>query len=218
MIELQQITKSFPGRGGRHYVFRDVTMTFPEGKSIGIIGRNGAGKSTLLRILGGLDNPDSGKIHTDKTISWPVGLRGGYHAQLTGRENTEFVCRVYTDSHEAFAEAVEFVKEFSELGDYFDMPTRTYSSGMNARMGFALSMAFDFDYYLIDEVTAVGDRFFKRKSKRALAKKRETASVLMVSHSLGSLEDYCDMGLLIDREGFQLFDTVREAIDVYESS
>lgn len=219
MIQLNRVTKSYPGRHGRHYVFRDVTMTFPEGRSIGIIGRNGAGKSTFLRILGGLDHPDYGTVQTNQRLSWPVGLRGGYHAELTGRENAEFVSRIYaeTSDPDEITRRVEFVKEFSDLGDYFEMPTKTYSSGMYSRLGFAMSMAFDFDYYLIDEVTSVGDRFFKKKSKEALNEKRKTSSVIIVSHGLGTLREYCDMGLLIHNQQFQLFDDVGEAIQAYES-
>lgn len=216
MIEIINLTKSYGGKHGRHYVFRDVNVTFPEGKSIGIVGRNGAGKTTLLRMLGGIDFPDSGEVRTNSTISWPVALRGGYHAQLTGRENATFVFRVFGLDESAIKERLDFVKDFSELGKYFEMPLQTYSSGMHSRLGFAMSMAFEFDYYLIDEITAVGDRFFKRKSQKALAEKRKNAAVIMVSHSLGSLADYCEMGLMIENQEVRLFDKIEDAISAYE--
>lgn len=130
-------------------------------KSIALIGHNGAGKSTLLKMIGGIDRPDSGKIITNKTISWPVGLAGGFQGSLTGRENVKFVARLYVKK-ENVNNIVDFVRDFSELGKYFDMPIKTYSSGMRARLGFGLSMAFKFDYYLVDEITAVGDAKFKK--------------------------------------------------------
>jgi len=162
MIKIENLTKSYRTPKGRHYVFKDLNVELPSGKSVALIGRNGAGKSTLLRVIGGIDRADSGHIHTDKTISWPVGLAGGFQGSLTGRENVKFVARLYARPEE-LKEKVAFVEEFAELGKYFDMPIKTYSSGMKSRLGFGLSMAFKFDYYLVDEVTAVGDARFKQK-------------------------------------------------------
>lgn len=215
MIELRNITKSFPTKLGRYYVFRDFSAVLPEGKSVGIIGRNGAGKSTLLRLLGGIDRPDSGEVITNKRISWPVGLRGGGHQKLTGREVARFVCHLYEDDRARIPERIEWIKEFSELGEHFDLETGTYSSGMGGRLGFALSMAFDFDYYLIDEITAVGDRFFRDKSKEELDRKRERACVLMVSHSLNTLKDFCDIGIVIEKGKVIAIDEVDAAVKVY---
>ena len=129
---------------GRHYVFKNINMEFPENKSVGLIGRNGAGKSTLLRVIGGIDRPDSGRIETSKSISWPVGLSGGFQGSLTGRENVKFVSRLYALKKD-LKEKISYVEEFSELGKYFDMPIKTYSSGMKSRLAFGLSMAFKFD-------------------------------------------------------------------------
>ncbi len=153
MIKIENLTKSYRTPTGRHYVFKDLNLEIPSGKSVAFIGRNGAGKSTLLRMIGGIDRPDSGKIITNKTISWPVGLAGGFQGSLTGRENVKFVARLYAKQEE-LKEKIEFVEEFAELGKYFDMPIKTYSSGMRSRLGFGLSMAFKFDYYIVDEVTA----------------------------------------------------------------
>ena len=162
MIKIENLTKSYRTSQGRHYVFKDLNVELPTGKSVALIGRNGAGKSTLLRMIGGIDRPDSGNIITDKSISWPVGLSGGFQGSLTGRENVKFVARLYAEKHE-LREKIDFVEDFAELGKYFDMPIKTYSSGMRSRLGFGLSMAFHFDYYLVDEVTAVGDARFKKK-------------------------------------------------------
>uniref|UniRef100_A0A914Y2L4 ABC transporter domain-containing protein n=1 Tax=Panagrolaimus superbus TaxID=310955 RepID=A0A914Y2L4_9BILA len=153
----------------------DLNLEIPSGKSVAFIGRNGAGKSTLLRMIGGIDRPDSGKIITNKTISWPVGLAGGFQGSLTGRENVKFVARLYAKQEE-LKEKIEFVEEFAELGKYFDMPIKTYSSGMRSRLGFGLSMAFKFDYYIVDEVTAVGDARFKEKCAQLFKERHKESS------------------------------------------
>ncbi|HEA1390255.1 TPA: ABC transporter ATP-binding protein, partial [Escherichia coli] len=195
MIKIENLTKSYRTPTGRHYVFKDLNLEIPSGKSVAFIGRNGAGKSTLLRMIGGIDRPDSGKIITNKTISWPVGLAGGFQGSLTGRENVKFVARLYAKSNELH-EKIAFVESFSELGKYFDMPLKTYSSGMRSRLGFGLSMAFKFDYYLVDEVTAVGDMRFKSKCLNVFNSKKEESCFIMVSHSLNSLKDYCDIAFV----------------------
>ncbi|EFA2754580.1 ABC transporter ATP-binding protein, partial [Escherichia coli] len=211
MIAIENLTKSYKTQNGRHYVLKDVNLLFPEGKSIAFIGHNGAGKSTLLRIIGGIDRPDKGRIVTDKTISWPVGLSGGFQGSLTGRENVKFVARLYSKNNE-LRDKIDFVKDFSELGKYFDMPIKTYSSGMRSRLGFGLSMAFDFDYYLVDEITAVGDARFKKKCIDLFNQKRDKSNLLMVSHNLNSLADYCDHAILFDKQqNVHLFSEIEEA-------
>lgn len=217
MIKIENLTKSYRTPKGRHYVFKDLNVELPSGKSVALIGRNGAGKSTLLRVIGGIDRPDSGKIHTDKTISWPVGLAGGFQGSLTGRENVKFVARLYS-TLDQLREKVAFVEEFAELGKYFDMPIKTYSSGMKSRLGFGLSMAFKFDYYLVDEVTAVGDARFKQKCADLFKARHEEASFLMVSHSLGSLKEFCDVALFIGRDNKVVyFESVDEAVEMYKA-
>jgi len=196
-------------------VFKDLNLEIPSGKSVAFIGRNGAGKSTLLRMIGGIDRPDSGKIITNKTISWPVGLAGGFQGSLTGRENVKFVARLYAKQEE-LKEKIEFVEEFAELGKYFDMPIKTYSSGMRSRLGFGLSMAFKFDYYIVDEVTAVGDARFKEKCAQLFKERHKESSFLMVSHSLNSLKEFCDVAIYIsDRKYVSYFDCLDTAISSY---
>jgi len=217
MIKIENLTKSYRTPKGRHYVFKDLNVELPSGKSVALIGRNGAGKSTLLRVIGGIDRADSGRVQTDKTISWPVGLAGGFQGSLTGRENVKFVARLYATPEE-LREKVAFVEEFAELGKYFDMPIKTYSSGMKSRLGFGLSMAFKFDYYLVDEVTAVGDARFKQKCADLFKARHEEASFLMVSHSLGSLKEFCDVALFIGRDNVvKYFESVDEAITTYKN-
>lgn len=215
MIKIENLTKSYRTPKGRHYVFKDLNIELPSGKSIALIGRNGAGKSTLLRMIGGIDRPDSGKIVTDSSISWPVGLSGGFQGSLTGRENVKFVARLYAKKEE-LKEKVTFVEEFAELGKYFDMPIKTYSSGMRSRLGFGLSMAFKFDYYLVDEITAVGDARFKKKCLDIFNSKRRYSIFLMVTHSLNLLKQYCDIAIYIGRSNeVTYFEDVGDAIDTY---
>ena len=215
MIKIENLTKSYRTPTGRHYVFKDLNIEIPSGKSVAFIGRNGAGKSTLLRMIGGIDRPDSGKIITNKTISWPVGLAGGFQGSLTGRENVKFVARLYA-KHEELKEKIEFVEEFAELGKYFDMP-KTYSSGMRSRLGFGLSMAFKFDYYIVDEVTAVGDARFKEKCAQLFKERHKESSFLMVSHSLNSLKEFCDVAIVFKNSyiiGY--YENVQSGIDEYK--
>lgn len=216
MIKIENLTKSYRTPTGRNYVFKDLNIEIPSGKSVAFIGRNGAGKSTLLRMIGGIDRPDSGKIITNKTISWPVGLAGGFQGSLTGRENVKFVARLYAKQEE-LKEKIEFVEEFAELGKYFDMPIKTYSSGMRSRLGFGLSMAFKFDYYIVDEVTAVGDARFKEKCAQLFKERHKESSFLMVSHSLNSLKEFCDVAIVFKNSyiiGY--YENVQSGIDEYK--
>lgn len=216
MIRIENLSKSYRTPQGRHYVFKDLNIELPTGKSVALIGRNGAGKSTLLRMIGGIDRPDSGRIITNSTISWPVGLAGGFQGSLTGRENVKFVARLYAEKDE-LKEKVAFVEEFAELGKYFDMPIKTYSSGMRSRLGFGLSMAFKFDYYLVDEVTAVGDARFKKKCADLFKERHRDSSFLIVSHSLSSLKEFCDVALFVARDNRVSFlDDIEEAINLYQ--
>lgn len=218
MIKIENLTKSYRTPTGRHYVFKDLNLEIPSGKSVAFIGRNGAGKSTLLRMIGGIDRPDSGKIITNKTISWPVGLAGGFQGSLTGRENVKFVARLYAKQEE-LKEKIEFVEEFAELDKYFDMPIKTYSSGMRSRLGFGLSMAFKFDYYIVDEVTAVGDARFKEKCAQLFKERHKESSFLMVSHSLNSLKEFCDVAIVFKDDNVVSFhEDVQEGIEEYKNN
>ena len=195
---------------------KNITFTIPEGVNVGILGRNGAGKSTLLRMLGGIDFPNSGKIYSNKTFSWPLGLAGGFQGSMTGRQNVRFVARILGTDEEEVKEIENFVYEFSELGEYFDMPIRTYSSGMKSRLGFGLSLYFDFDYILIDETLSVGDSKFKEKSKNALMRKIEKSNVLMVSHSMSDLKKICEAGIVLHDAKMYYFDKINDAIKMYQ--
>jgi capsular polysaccharide transport system ATP-binding protein len=214
MIKVKNLTKSFFYQGRKTTIFRDLYFTISTGESIAILGANGAGKSTLLRILGGIDLPDSGTIESDVSLSWPVGLVGGFQGSLTGRENVIFVSRIYADKREV-ADKVRYVEDFAELGVYFDRPFKTYSSGMRSRVTFGLSMAFNFDVYLIDEVTAAGDQRFREKSKKILLDRRRTSDFLMVDHNLWGLKLHCDRAFILHGGKIEEYTDLDEAVAIH---
>lgn len=213
MIELEHVTKTYPLGHGRNVILDDLSITLPHGANLGILGRNGAGKSTLMRIVAGVEMPDSGTIRHHGRVSWPVGFAGGFHGSLSGEENCRFVARIYGEDIDR---VVDFAAAFAELGEYFYMPVRTYSSGMRARLAFGLSMAVDFDVYLVDEVTAVGDKFFKKKCRDAFAARRERSSVVMVSHSMETIREYCDQCAVLEAGKLTIYGSVDEAVQQYD--
>ncbi|MEC9227786.1 MAG: hypothetical protein VYA21_03080, partial [Verrucomicrobiota bacterium] len=168
-----------------------------------------------LRILGGIDHPDSGEIHRSASLSWPLGLRGGFVGHMTGRENCRMICNAYGISQKQMREKLDFIRELSKIEEYFEQPVAYYSSGMGSRLGFALSMAFDFDYFLIDEITAVGDAHFKKLAKEALEQKRKTSKVILVSHSMSDLKRFCDVAVLIKNGEVKVYDDFDAAIEAY---
>lgn len=214
MIEMKNVTKYFHTNVGKKYILRDVTMVLPD-VNIGILGRNGMGKSTLMRMLGKIEFPNEGTIASRQSFSWPLGLGGGSVGSMTGKQNVKFVCNLYGKSKEETREIIEYVKTFSELGDYFDMPVKTYSSGMKGRLGFGLSLSFDFDYMLIDETLSVGDARFRTKAKTYLKKKIENCHVILVSHDMRTLREMCQSGLLVHEGELHFFEDIDEGIKRY---
>ncbi|MCH1930207.1 ABC transporter ATP-binding protein [Shewanella sp. A25] len=218
MITFDNVSKYYPTKQGRHYVFRDLNLELPTDKNIAIIGPNGVGKSTLIRMLGGTDNPTTGRIVSDKNISWPMGLQGGLQGSMTARENVKFVARIHGYRDTKIIE--QRVQDFAEIGKYFDEPVKNYSSGMRSRVTFGLTMAFDFDFdvLLIDELGAVGDANFKKKSEELLLSKYQTSKLIMVNHSIGALKKFCQSGLVIKNQQLYYFDDIDNAIELYEST
>ena len=218
MIKFEHVSKFYPTKQGRKYIFKDVNIALPTDVSIAILGPNGAGKSTLVRMLGGADYPNKGEILSDKKISWPLGLQGGLQGSMSGRENCRFVARIhgYTDTQQV----EDKVAEFAEIGTYFDEPVKSYSSGMRARVAFGLTMAFDFDFdvLLIDELGAVGDANFRKKSQALLESKFKKTKLIMVSHSMGELRKYCQAGLLVKNQNVQFYPNLEDAIQDYEET
>ena len=214
VITLEQVVKTYPTPYGPNVVLDGLTAVFPQGESVGILGRNGAGKSTLLRILAGAEMADAGKISRVGRVSWPIGFSGGFAPSLSGEENSRFIARIYGEQSDR---VVASAREFAEIGNYFYMPVRTYSSGMRARLAFGLSMAIEFDTYLVDEVTAVGDQSFQDRCRRAFADRQGRSAVIIVSHSLSTIESYCRRCAVLTRGKLHIYDTVKEAAAVYQA-
>lgn len=215
MIELVNASKYYPTRFGRHYIFRNVTLALPAHLNIGIIGANGAGKSTLMRLLAGVDQPSEGKIVRTGKISWPLGLVPSVLGSLTGRENARFVLRIYGLSGREIDKRLVEIARTADIGTYFDMPVRTYSSGMRSRLNFATSMAIEFDYYLFDEVGAPGDRAFKKISKVMVDERLAKSRFILTSHNPKDLLDLCQAAILLGDGKLRYFDDVREALREY---
>lgn len=214
MIQLEALTKYYPSKLGNQYIFQDINFTIPEGHNIAILGSNGAGKSTLFRILAGSEYPNTGRVITDKAISWPVALATGVHPQMTGRENTRFIGRVNGVADLADYEAK--VNNFAELGVKYDLPVSSYSSGMRSRLAFGCCIGIDFDIYLIDEATSVGDQKFRKKAKKALLEKSETANVIMVSHDIDEIEEFCDSAIILHKGELTFYNNLSEGLEIYK--
>jgi len=215
MIELDRISKAYPTMSGFKVVLDDVSFSFPAQTNVGILGRNGSGKSTLLRILAGTEEADGGTVVRRGTVSWPIGFSGGFNGSLSGEENCRFVARIYGQDVD---EVVGFTADFADLGDYFYMPVKTYSSGMRARLAFGLSMAVEFDAYLVDEVTAVGDSTFQERCRKAFLDRSGRSSVIIVSHSISTVKSYCDRCAVLRDGRLFYFDSVDEAERFYEAA
>lgn len=209
MIRFENLTKSFWVDGARRTVIDNLTLELPSGKSIALLGRNGAGKSTLLKLIAGTMLPDSGRIVSDGTISWPVGFAGSFHGDLTGAQNVRFIARIYGVDTESL---IAFVEDFADIGRHFHMPVRSYSSGMRSRLAFGTSMGIRFDTYLVDEVTAVGDQQFRRKSKAVFGARMQTSSAILVTHNMPEVREFCDVGLVLDDGAVTYFEDLGAAI------
>jgi capsular polysaccharide transport system ATP-binding protein len=212
MIQLDRIFKFYKTDGFVKIVLDHVSTVFEPGRSYGLLGVNGAGKSTTLRLIAGTELPNAGRIRRTVRVSWPLGFAGGFHYLMTGRENVKFVARAYGAD---CRKTLDFVEDFSELGDYLDVPVKTYSSGMMARLAFGVSMAIEFDCYLIDEITAVGDVRFQTRCKEAFDHRRKNADLIVVSHSMGTIKDYCDRGAVLVDGQMIMFESVDSAIEIY---
>ncbi len=213
MIKLENLCKGFWYEGEYRPVFEDLNITLPSGRSLALMGANGAGKSTLLQIIAGNIRPDHGRVWSDGSLSFLVGTSGSFHRDLTGAQNTRFLARVYGVDTE---ELSDFVQDFADIGRHYHMPLRTYSSGMKSRLTFGISMGIPFDTYLVDEVTAVGDSRFKRKSRAVFRERMKRSSGILVSHSTSDIRSFCDAGLVLSPEGLRYFEDLEEAITYHE--
>lgn len=213
MLAFDRVTKFYRTKNIKKTILSDFSFQFPANRNLGIMGRNGAGKSTMMRLMAGIEPPDQGHVYRTSRVSWPLGFAGGFNGSMTGIENIRFVSRIYGQDTE---EVIEYVTAFAELGPSLRLPIKTYSSGMKARLAFGLSMAIDFDVYLIDEITAVGDEDFKKKSKAVFQDKLARSQIFMISHSPNTIKQYCDCGLLLEGDQIRFFDAVDDLIAAYK--
>lgn len=214
MIRLENVSKSYPRGGGFVPILRNINLTVGRGQRLGILGRNGAGKSTLIRLVSGAERPTSGVIHRNMSVSWPLAFGGAFLGRLTGYDNFKFVCRLYGIDP---ASKIDFVEEFSELGAYFREPLRTYSAGMRARLAFAVSMAVEFDCFLIDEIIAVGDSRFQAKCYDELFVKRADRALLIVSHHADFVREFCTSASVLEAGVLRSFASVEDAYELYSA-
>jgi capsular polysaccharide transport system ATP-binding protein len=210
-VHKRYLTDHGPGK----WILTGVSLTIPPKTNVGLIGPNGAGKSTLLRMIGGVDQPTKGNIERLCRVSWPMGIGSGLQGALTGRQNAKFVCRLY-GREEELADKVAFVEGFAELGEFFDEPVKTYSSGMKSRLQFGLSLAFEFDVYISDEVTSTGDAAFRKKARSAFRNLLDKAGLIMVSHSESTLKDFCQAGIWLHGGKAYWFDKIDDALKAYK--
>lgn len=218
MIHFENVSKYYPTKQGRSYVFKDVNISLPTDRNTAILGPNGVGKSTLIKMLGGADFPSKGKITSEQRISWPLGLQGGLQGSMSARENVRFVARI--NGHKNTKPVEQQVADFAQIGNYFDEPVKTYSNGMRSKITFGLAMAFElnFDVLLIDELTAVGDAAFKAKSKKLLLEKYDNTKLIMVNHSLKELKQFCDAGVVIKNQTLCYYPDLDVAIKDYQET
>ena len=213
MIRAVEICKDYRTEGRVNQVLSNVSFTVERGEKVAVLGRNGAGKSTLMRLLGGVEVPTSGKIERRMSLSWPLGLQGGFQGSLTGNDNLRFIARIY---NKPFDHVRAYVDDFAEIGKYLSEPLKTYSMGMRARFAFALSLAIDFDCYLIDEIIAAGDQRFQRRSHEELFEKRADRSMILASHIGEIVRSYCSRALVLHRGRGKMFDDLGLALDIYD--
>jgi capsular polysaccharide transport system ATP-binding protein len=216
MISLDSVSKTYRMvQGGRRVVLDRVSATFPNGYNFGVLGVNGAGKSTLIRLLAGSELPDRGRIRRNGRVSFPLGYGGTFHGSLSGRENIAFLARIYGTNVRG---TIDYVADFAEIGDYLDMPVSAYSAGMRARLAFGACLAIDFDIYLIDEVTEIGDERFRNKCALAFRERISRADIILVTHNTRTLRQYCDRGAVLTQGELRVFDDIAGALADYRSS
>ena len=218
MIHFKNVSKYYPTKQGRSYVFKDINISLPTDRNIAILGPNGVGKSTLIKMLGGADFPSKGEIKSEQRISWPLGLQGGLQGSMSARENVRFVARI--NGFRDTKPVEQQVADFAQIGNYFDEPMKTYSNGMRSKITFGLAMAFElnFDVLLIDELTAVGDANFKAKSKKLLLEKYENTKLIMVNHSINELKQFCQAGVVIKNQTLNYHPDLDLAIEDYKET
>lgn len=215
MIVFENVSMAFVLEGRRKVIMENVNMTFPDGRSVGLLGRNGAGKSTLLQMIAGTLEPTAGRIITTGAISWPVGFAGSFHPELTGAQNCRFIGRIYGVDTD---ELLDFVEDFAGIGVHFHLPLRSYSSGMKSRLAFGVSMGVAFDTYLVDEITAVGDAAFRTRSDALFKERMKHSGAVVVSHTMEQIRKLCDAVVVLENGKLHYFDDVDEGIRMHNAN
>jgi capsular polysaccharide transport system ATP-binding protein len=215
MISLKNVSKTYHIRKFTKQALTGVNLEIHAGESIGICGANGAGKSTLMRLIAGVEMPTTGKVVRRMTTSWPIGYSSCFQSSLTGADNARFIARIY---RRPIAPLLAYVEDFAQLGAYFNQPVNTYSAGMQARLAFGISLAIDFDCYLVDEVTAAGDERFRQRCDEALHYRKDTGALVMISHDPGTLRTFCTRGAVVYDSRLTLYDTIDEALEVHHQN
>lgn len=215
MIQVENVTKVYPTRTGLRTVLDNISFSVSRGEKVGVLGRNGAGKLTLIRLLSGAEQPTNGRIKRGMSISWPLAFGGAFQGSLTGLDNLKFICRVYGVGYK---DKVEYVQYFSELGKYLREPVKKYSSGMRARLAFAISMAIEFDCFLIDEVISVGDARFHAKCQYELFEKRRDRAFILVSHEMHNIREHCEKVAVLSSGSVRFFDDIDCAYEFYQKA
>jgi capsular polysaccharide transport system ATP-binding protein len=212
MIKVDRLTKVYKTEHGPHHALDNVCFTLAKGEKMAVLGLNGAGKSTLIRVMCGVEMPTSGTVERTMSVSWPLALSGGFQPSLTGNDNMKFVARVY---NKPFEEVRAYVDDFAQLGKFLSEPVKSYSSGMRARLAFALSLAVDFDCYVIDEIIGVGDQRFARKSHEEIFDKKKDRALFLASHDPRLLKEYCSKALILSHGRAKIFNDIDLALDIY---
>jgi capsular polysaccharide transport system ATP-binding protein len=212
MIICKDIKKSYTHGGMTKQVLKGINFSIDRGERVGLLGRNGAGKSTLIKLIGGVEMPTSGHVTRTMSVSWPLGFAGGFQGSLTGYDNARFIARIYKRD---YGDMRAFVEDFTELGRQLRMPVKTYSSGMRARLAFALSLAIEFDCYLIDEIILVGDQNFQRKCQVEMFEKRQDRAMLVASHSPEFMREFCNKAVIIHNGIADVYENINDAVDLY---
>lgn len=215
MITFDHVSKTYHGRNLTKRVLEDVSFTVRPGEALGLCGANGAGKSTLLRLIAGVEHPSSGRVRRTMSVSWPIGYTSCFQGSLTGADNARFIARIYRQPIEPL---LAFVEDFAQLGPYFHQPVKTYSAGMSARLAFGVSLAIDFDCYLVDEVTGAGDERFRERCHDALVHRRAAGTLIMVSHHDETLRNYCSRGAMLRDGELHFYDTIDEALEAHHAA
>lgn len=212
MIAFENVSKTYHIKKFHKEVLKELSFTLDTGTSVGICGANGAGKSTLMRLISGVESPSKGRVMRSGSCSWPIGYSSCFQSSLTGADNARFIARIYGRDPAAL---LAYVEDFAQLGPYFHQPIYSYSAGMMARLAFGISLAVDFDCYLVDEVTAAGDDRFRQRCEEALHHRRNTGTLIMISHDPNTLRAYCERGAVLSEGRLQFYDTIDEAIDLH---